>query len=153
MVTLLAHMALFLPRIDTVSELKSLENRAMAAAIRAERSAAGLSQETLAKLSGVNYETLKRILKGDRDINITQISGIALAVGITPAQLVQRAEERLRVMVNEELSEGASTTDDITRKRLEKEAEARSMTIDQLAGTQNAATDDPELLSDEPEAP
>jgi transcriptional regulator with XRE-family HTH domain len=146
-------MAFFRPRIVVVPELKSLENRAMAAAIRAERSASGMSQEQFAVASGVNFETLKRILRGERDINITQISGIAAAVGISPAELVSRAEARLRDMAAWVLSEDSSKNDDITQKRLEKEAEARSMTIDQLAEQPHAATDDPALLTDEPDSP
>lgn len=136
-----------------MTEQKSLENLAMAATIRAERGSANLTQEELARLAGINYETFKRILKGERDINITQITGIARAVGIRPAQLVQRAEERYIVMLEEQLSAGGGIPNDITRKRIEKEAEARAMTPDQLAGAKHAATTDPELNTDEPGAP
>lgn len=79
-------------------EEKSPANRAMAAQIRAEASAEKISQKQLAELSGVNFETMKRIINGTRDINVTQITQIAAALNMPPALLVKRADERLARM-------------------------------------------------------
>lgn len=70
-------------------------NHALAAEIRAERAAAGLTQQQLATASGINYETLRLVLTGERPINITQIVALATVFSITPADLVHRATRRL----------------------------------------------------------
>lgn len=72
----------------------------MAAEIRAERAAAGYTQEELSKFSGVSLSTLKRILNGAIDINVADLSAIADALStglperVTPAELMERAVKR-----------------------------------------------------------
>lgn len=73
-------------------------NLALAAEIRAERAASGLTQAQLAEKSGINYETLKFVLKGTRPINVTQIVQLSQAFGIEPADLVERAMARAQRM-------------------------------------------------------
>lgn len=88
-------MAFLHVRMDSMSAQKSAANCAMAAQLRAEQSARNLTKAQLAEMSGVNFETLKRILQGVRDINVTQITALAGAFGIPPATLVARAEDRI----------------------------------------------------------
>ncbi|MDN4616452.1 helix-turn-helix transcriptional regulator [Leifsonia sp. F6_8S_P_1B] len=78
--------------------------RALAAEIRAERAASGLTQAQLADKAGINYETLKLLLKGTRPINISQIVQLAQAFDISPADLVERAMDRASRM-----SDGSTT--------------------------------------------
>lgn len=123
-----------------------LPNQAMAAILRAERAKKDWTQEQLAEKSGLNLSTLKRILKGERDINVNQIDALARAFGVTPAKLAADATEELRAM-----SEVPSTMSELEKKRQEKQAEAQSMSTDQLENeTLRAATIDPELDNDEP---
>lgn len=75
-----------------------MHNRALAAEIRAERAASGLTQAELAEKSGINYQTLKLLLKGTRPINVTQIVQLSQAFGIEPAVLVERAMARAQRM-------------------------------------------------------
>lgn len=77
---------------------KGTHNLALAAEIRAERAASGLTQMQLAEKSGINYETLKFVLKGTRPINVTQIVQLSRAFGIEPAVLVERAMARAERM-------------------------------------------------------
>jgi transcriptional regulator with XRE-family HTH domain len=76
---------------------KSPENLAMAAEIRAELAAyrPRMTVKELALRSGIAYGTLNRILSGERDINTTQISRIAVVLETTPAKLMDGATERL----------------------------------------------------------
>lgn len=84
---------------------KGTHNLALAAEIRAERAASGLTQKQLADASGINYETLKNVLKGTRDINVTQIAQLAAAFNIPASDLVERAMIRA-----ERMSEGSTTS-------------------------------------------
>lgn len=80
-------------------------NSALAAEIRAERAAKDLTQRQLADASGINYETLKNVLKGSRDINVTQIVQLAGAFGISAQELVEHAMARA-----ERMSAGSTTS-------------------------------------------
>lgn len=124
---------------------KSPANLAMAAQLRAEQKANGLTQEQLAAASGINYETLKRILKGTRDINVTQIVALADAFGMSPQKLVQLASERLERMNKQSLSEGVANN--VTRLH------PRDRNIDQLEqdGRKAAHTLEPEATEPESE--
>jgi transcriptional regulator with XRE-family HTH domain len=76
---------------------KSPENLAMAAEIRAELAAyrPRMTVKELALRSGIAYGTLNRILSGERDINTTQISRIAVVLEMSPAKLMDGATVRL----------------------------------------------------------
>jgi len=59
--------------------------------IEQARVAAGLSQRTLADLTGISQPTLSRIISGDRAAKMPEIVTIAWATGHTVAQLTGRA--------------------------------------------------------------
>jgi transcriptional regulator with XRE-family HTH domain len=72
---------------------------AVAAEIRAERAAQGLSQLELAERAGMKQNTLSRYTATDdakrRDLPYTAFAEIAKALGLTPRELAERAERRL----------------------------------------------------------
>ncbi|MFF2054154.1 helix-turn-helix domain-containing protein [Leifsonia sp. NPDC058194] len=98
---------------------KGTHNLALAAEIRAERAAKGLTQKQLADISGINYETLKHVLKGDRDINVTQIAALADAFDIPARDLVDRAMARA-----ERMSAGSTTSSTNEEKKDPREMDA-----------------------------
>jgi len=67
-------------------------NEAVSRAISAERSAAKLTIKELAEKSGIPERTLIRVLKGERDINVMQISKLAPVFGVYPHELIKSAE-------------------------------------------------------------
>lgn len=75
-------------------------NQAMAAELRAERSATALTIDQLSDRSGVPLSTLKRILKGTVDVNVADLAAISRAYTDTglstadPAELARRAVVR-----------------------------------------------------------
>jgi len=70
-------------------------SRAVAATIRAERAAAQLTQQDLAKRSGLGYQTVMRLEKGERSPNVVQMAALCSVFGIPMSELVERAERRL----------------------------------------------------------
>ena len=67
-------------------------NEATAKALSAERAASGLTIKELAEKSGIPERTLIRVLKGERDINILQISKLAPVYGMQPHEIIVEAE-------------------------------------------------------------
>lgn len=57
------------------------------ALVERARVAAGVSQRTLAQLTGISQSTLSRIISGDRVAKLPEILAIAWATGHTVAQL------------------------------------------------------------------
>lgn len=118
----------------------------MAAEIRAERAAyrPRISVKELALRSGIAYGTLNRILSGERDINTTQISRIAVVLETTPAKLMTGATERLggvdglRALVSEVKG------DNVTPLRA-----VEDLTLEELDQEQYAANRDKEAETDE----
>lgn len=134
----------------------------MAAELRAERSASNLTIEQLAVASGVAESTLKRVLKGTIDVNVADLAAIAAAftaagrtssIGkpVTPQELMQRAVKRAGGY--ETLVSSVSDTTDELADRRRRQAEAASMTVEELERQPHAATRDSELDADEPDAP
>lgn len=74
---------------------KSAAYSALAAEIRAERAALGITVKELAIRSGVPYGTLNRLLPGAQDFTFSQMAQIATGLGITPAELSDRAVRRM----------------------------------------------------------
>lgn len=112
-------------------EEKSPANLAMAAQIRAEQHAAQMTQQQLAAKSGVNYETLKRLLKGSRDITATQIVDLAGAFGIEPAVLVQRAVDRMPVSAAATTPDSTDYEDEYEKGNLDLAAHSRDSESDE----------------------
>lgn len=124
-------------------------NQAMADILVASYKEERMTQADLVARTGINPTTMQRLLAGKSVIDVTQLAALADAIGVPPQDLMERAVERA-----ERLSAASSNMSDLQKKRSEKEAEARAMTPDQLAQVEKrAATDDPELGTDEPEAP
>ena len=68
-------------------------NQAVAKAISAERAIAGLTVRQLSAVSGVPVSSLMRILGAEREIKVTQLEQLATAFGITPVDIIMRAQE------------------------------------------------------------
>jgi transcriptional regulator with XRE-family HTH domain len=66
-------------------------NMAVAAEIRAERAAQGLTLEELSNASEIPVRTLIRLTKGERNINVNQLAKIGNALDVDPTELVRRA--------------------------------------------------------------
>lgn len=122
-------------------------NQAMADALVAAYKGERLTQADLVRETGINPTTMQRLLSGKSDIDVIQLAKLADAIGVPPQELMEYAVERA-----ERLS-AAAAKNDLQEKRLQKQAEAQSMTTDQLENETNkrAATIDPELDTDEPE--
>jgi transcriptional regulator with XRE-family HTH domain len=74
---------------------KSPLNLALASELRYERNAAGLTIDKLAEASDITRPTLLRVLAGKRDINVTQLAKLGVALNVTPEELMRRAVTRM----------------------------------------------------------
>lgn len=74
---------------------RSPEADAFAAQLRAERAAANMSQDDLARATGVSKPTIARIETGVRVMDTTQLATFCRAFGITMGTFALRAESRL----------------------------------------------------------
>jgi len=72
------------------------EAQALAAQLRAERAAAGLTIDQLSEASGVPKQTLMRYLKGTRDIPMSTFYALAEGLGLPAETILARAEGRYR---------------------------------------------------------
>ena len=68
-------------------------NQAVAKAVAAERAISGLTVRQLSAVSGVPVSSLMRILGAEREIKVTQLEQLATAFGITPVDIILRAQE------------------------------------------------------------
>jgi transcriptional regulator with XRE-family HTH domain len=68
--------------------------KTVAAQLRAEAAAQGITVVELARRSGINRETLDRWLKGERAISVPTMFQLAQVLGVDPFVVVKRAEER-----------------------------------------------------------
>lgn len=59
----------------------------------------GMSQNALAKKSGVSQAQISRIFSGKRDVSLTQLFSIALALGKSGSALLAEAEARLAAAI------------------------------------------------------
>lgn len=67
-------------------------NEALAKAIGAERTIAGMTVRQLAEAAGIPERSLMRVLQAERDIKANQIAQIADAFRLYPHELVEHAE-------------------------------------------------------------
>lgn len=130
----------------------SIMNRALAAEIKAERTARGWDIPTLARASGLSLGTANRISsKNDlRDINVTQIAQIAAAFGMEAAALINRAEARA-IVIQSSMSDDDGSLDDLATRR--RQRAAAEMSLAEIEALEHVATRDPELDEDEPDQP
>ncbi|WP_161512738.1 helix-turn-helix domain-containing protein [Actinomyces howellii] len=70
-------------------------NAAVAAELRAERSAQKMTIDILAARSGIPKRTLLRLLNAERGVTLASLFAIASALTVDVVVIVQRAEERL----------------------------------------------------------
>lgn len=68
---------------------------ALAAQIRAERAASGMTQAELIARAGMSRSTYLRIEAGTRVPDVTDLARIAFALGLPLSTLIRRAEDRL----------------------------------------------------------
>lgn len=90
-------------------------NAAVAATLNGERTAAGLTHDDLAELSGVNKRTLMRLLKAQRDIDVNVMAALAAVFNLTPAELLAKAEDWQRRTDPEAAREAAGTRETVRR--------------------------------------
>lgn len=69
-------------------------NEALAAELRAERGVTGKTFGSLETETGIPERTLMRIFKGERDLRASHLILLTTALGVTPADLIARAEKR-----------------------------------------------------------
>lgn len=70
---------------------------AVAAQVRAERAAAGLSREQACALTHLPMSTYRRVESGERVATITQLANIAAGFGMRTSELLERAERRVQM--------------------------------------------------------
>lgn len=72
------------------------EAAAFADQLRAERAVAGMSQDELAKRTGISKSTILRLEAGSRVMDTAQLGEICRALGISIGTFAARAEQRLQ---------------------------------------------------------
>lgn len=70
-------------------------NEAVAKAIAAERTIAGVTVRQLASDAGIPERSLMRILGAEREINVNQVEKIAAAFKLYPHEIIEHAEQIL----------------------------------------------------------
>lgn len=73
-------------------------NGALAAAMRAERAANGLTLDQVADRSGIPLVSVQRYMAGKRAIDVAALAALADALDLTPRELIEAAEGRLARM-------------------------------------------------------
>lgn len=71
-------------------------NAAIAAELRAERAAKRLTIDELSDKSGIPRRTLLRLLAAERHINVDQLAGLAVGLGVSQSDLFARGAARLK---------------------------------------------------------
>lgn len=72
------------------------ESAAVAAQMRAERAATGMTIDALSSASGIPSQTLMRYLKGTRDIPMRAFIALADALEVPADELLARAQRRYK---------------------------------------------------------
>lgn len=67
-------------------------NEAVAKALSAERTIAGLTVRKLAEAAGIPERSLMRILQAERDIKVNQVELLAHALRLYPHEIIEHAE-------------------------------------------------------------
>lgn len=118
--------------------------------LKGEYKKRGMLLEDLAERAQIPYGTLRKKIAGASPIFVTELIALAKAMvpPLDPRAVLDEADS-LYVQMS-----AAGVTNDLHKKRSEKEAEARAMTPDQLDQVKKrAATTEPVLEEDEPPAP
>ena len=75
------------------SQPRSPEHAALGEAVRLTRTGRGFSQEALADAASVHITLLGGVERGTGNPNYATLVALAYALGLTPGQLVARADE------------------------------------------------------------
>ncbi|TFD27474.1 helix-turn-helix domain-containing protein [Cryobacterium cryoconiti] len=70
-------------------------NEAVAAQLRAERAAKGMTIDQLVAVSGISKSQVLRLVHGKRDIDMRDIASLTQALGLDPVTLISRAQARM----------------------------------------------------------
>ena len=132
--------------LGTVERKASALSTALGAVIRGRYKKIGMSQETLAQLTGITITTIQRAVAGKAELDMDQVFAIADSLNTSATSLIAEAEADLGRL---ELSGASSTPISIDTKR--KQNEARAMTVEQIEAQKHAATRDTEMDTDEPD--
>jgi transcriptional regulator with XRE-family HTH domain len=133
---------------------KALINRAMADVIRSARTLQRRTVIETAELSGITKFTLMRLEKGERDINVTQLTQLAPVLGASPEALMRRAVDRLAELEaageqQEQTSDAQANVLNIEDKRFRNMTAADIDAYHEGSGLGKAALHDPEMDTDE----
>jgi transcriptional regulator with XRE-family HTH domain len=83
--------------MGTPRDVQHPMNQAVAAELRAEMARhKGLTQQDVVDRSGVPYNTVGKILRGETMIDVKQLDAISLALNIQPNIIIARAERAVR---------------------------------------------------------
>lgn len=86
------------------------EALAFAAQLRAERAAANMSQDDLARATGISKPTIARIELGQRVMDTAQLGAICRALGLSLTTFATRADGRMHEQPGEAAPGSASST-------------------------------------------
>lgn len=117
-------------------------SQALSDALTGAYKARRLKQEVVAERADMSIWTLQKKLKGRAPITATDLVVLARAIGVTPASLIEDAEQLLA----ESMSAAPDNVVDIRPKQSPKDGAQEE--FDELAG---AANYDPEHEQDEPD--
>lgn len=67
---------------------------AVAAQLRAERAANGMTQKELAEKAGLGISSVQRYLNGQRAITLDDLAALSHALGFEPEEIISRAVDR-----------------------------------------------------------
>lgn len=68
---------------------------ALAAQLRAERAASGLTLDEMVESTGMSKSSIQRYLKGGRIVDIEDLALFARAFGVSMTTILDRAQERM----------------------------------------------------------
>lgn len=92
-------------------------SKAIAAQIRAERAAAGVTREAVYEAAGISRSSYARIEKGQIVVDTAQLAAIAAVLGVPASEIMRRAEERLVASMDLTAKERADLEAAIERTR------------------------------------
>jgi transcriptional regulator with XRE-family HTH domain len=92
-------------------------SQAIAAQLRAERAAAGLTREQVYEAAGVSRSTYARIEKGSIVIDTAQLAAIAAVLGVPASDIWRRAEDRMLASLDINDAERVALDKAVARRR------------------------------------
>ena len=121
-------------------------NLALAAELRAEAAAIGLSHKALAEKAGIPYGNVVKTMSAVRHTTVTDLVKLAVALGLTPSDIATRTVTRMggmEVVIASARAEASGAPANVTPLRPRTAEE-----VDAYAGDK-AAYRDPEAETDE----